>query len=253
MKKQNATVDLHVHFGQYYKIYYQPSTIIKCLHNNGIKEIWASSTTSCINWKNQDEKNQLLQDIEMEIKEAVFTANKYSINFTPLYWVIPQRHLEGESVEGIVKNSLYKGFKIHPRCGKWIENTPFIRELFEEVCVCANKYDMPILIHTGLDIVDAPDRFEEYFLKYSDVKFVLAHCKDTDKIIDLFSKYNNVYGDTSFCPNESYNKICEYGFSDRMQSGTDFPIPHWMKATKNESFLDEKELTLCYKKLKNKF
>ena len=81
MKKQNATVDLHVHFGQYYKTYYQPSTIIKCLYNNGIKEIWASSTTSCINWKNQDEKKQLLQDIEMEIKEAVFTANKYSINF----------------------------------------------------------------------------------------------------------------------------------------------------------------------------
>ena len=249
MKKQNATVDLHVHFGQYYNIYYQPSTIIKCLHNNGIKEIWESSTTSCINWKNQEEKNQLLHDIETEIIEAVSTANKYAINFIPLYWVIPKRRLEGETIEDIVKNSPYKGFKIHPRCGEWSENTPFVRDLFEEVCICAEKYAMPILIHTGINFVDAPDRFEEFFLKYSGVKFVLAHCKDTDKIIDLFSKYNNVYGDTSFCPNESYNKICKYGFKDRMQTGTDFPIPHWIEERGNKSFVDEKELNLSYKKL----
>lgn len=246
MKSQKVAADLHVHFGQYFDIYYQPATIIKCLHNNGIKEVWASSTTSCIEWKTQAEKHQLLQNIEKEITEAVMAANEYAIKLTPLYWVIPKRHLEGESIEDVIKNSLYKGFKIHPKCGEWSQNTPFIWKLFDEVCMYAQKHDMPILIHTGIEAVDIPNRFEEFFAKYNSVKFVLAHCKDTNKIVEMFSKYSNVYGDNSICPDEGYAEICKCGFKDRMQTGTDFPIPHWIEKRGSETLADEQELTLCY-------
>lgn len=34
-----------------------------------------------------------------------------------------------------------------------------------------------------------------------------------------------------------------------MQTGTDFPIPHWIEERGNKSFVDEKELNLSYKKL----
>ena len=241
--------DCHVHCGQYYEQYYQPASIVKALYNNGIKNAWLSSTTSCIEWSNQEEKEYLIRHIDDEIEEAVLTANDLGLNLTPLYWVIPQRHIDGEIVEDVIRYSYYKGFKIHTKVGGWDKDTAFTRKLFNEVCFCAEKYHFPILIHTGMDIVDSPKRFEKYFSNYKNVKFVLAHCKNTDEIIDLFSKYNNVFGDTSFCPIESYNKICEYGFSERMQSGTDFPIPHWIKAIKKEAFPDEEELTLCYKKL----
>lgn len=252
MKNRKTTVDLHVHFGQYYNVYYEPSIVIKCLFNNGIKEVWASSTTSCINWETEEEKRWLVHKIDKEITEAVLTANKYKMKFTPLYWVIPKRYIDGESVASIIRDSPYKGFKIHPRCGEWSKNIPLIHNLFEEVCICARKHSMPILIHTGIDAVDAPNRFEEFFSKYNDVKFVLAHCKDTDKIIDMFGKYSNVYGDTAFCPDESYKKIREYGFRDRMQIGTDFPITHWVEKHRNQPLVDEEELTLSYKKLKQK-
>lgn len=235
--------DYHVHCGQYYENYYQPASIIKALYNNGIKNAWLSSTTSCIEWSNHKEKEYLIKHINDEIEEAVLTANKLGLNLTPLYWVLPQRHIDGESVEDVIRYSYYKGFKIHTRVGDWSNDTPFIRNLFDRVCLCAEKYTFPILIHTGVDIVDSPNRFEEYFSKYKSVKFVLAHCKEISKIIELFKKYSNVYGDSAFCPEESYNIICEMGFKNRLQYGTDFPI----MCLNNKS---EKELRLYYKKIK---
>lgn len=235
--------DYHVHCGQYYENYYQPASIINALYNNGIKNAWISSTTSCIEWSNQEEKEYLIKHINDEIEEAILTANKLDLTLTPLYWVIPQRHIDGESVKSVIKNSHYKGFKIHTKVGEWQNDTPFVRNLFNEVCLCADKYSYPILIHTGVDIVDSPNRFEEYFSNYKNVKFVLAHCKESATIIELFKKYPNVYGDTAFCPKESYDLISKMGFKNRLQYGTDFPI----------MFLNnkaEKKLNSSYKKTK---
>ena len=227
MKKPKITADYHVHCGQYYETYYQPSTIIKSLYKNGIKEAWISSTTSCIEWTNLEEKEYLLKHIEEEITEAVFTAKKLGIELTPLYWVIPKRHFEGDKITMIMDNSLYKGFKIHPRIGDW----NIANQLFEEICHYASNHNLPILIHTGTDNIDSPKRFETYFSKYKTVKFILAHCKDTKNIIKIFSNFNNVCGDTAFCPKESYEEIKLAGFKDRIQFGTDFPITHWFEDT----------------------
>ena len=56
---------------------------------------------------------------------------------------------------------------------------------------------------------------------------MVAHCKDSAPIIELFSKYKNLYGDTAFCPKDSFDAICKAGFEDRMFYGTDFPVTHW--------------------------
>ena len=234
MVSNKITSDYHVHCGQYFNNYYQPATIIKCLYNNGIRNVWLSSTTSCIEWSTQEEKEYLITHVEDEIEEAVSTANILGLNLTPLYWVVPKRHKNGESIEDIIGNSYYKGFKIHTKVGEWANDTPFIIQLFENICLCAQKHNFPILIHTGIDKEDSPKRFEQFFLKYRNVKFVLAHCKDTDAVIDIFSKYNNVYGDTSFCPKDSYNKICLMGFHNKMQIGTDFPITHFFENTNSK-------------------
>ena len=94
-----------------------------------------------------------------------------------------------------------------------------------------------------MDTVDSPKRFEEYFSKYKNVKFVLAHCKESATIIELFKKYPNVYGDTAFCPKESYDLISKMGFKNRLQYGTDFPIMFLHNKA-------EKKLSLSYKNIK---
>lgn len=240
--------DLHVHCGQYFDAYYEPACVIKILHQNGIKKIWISSTSSCISWSTQEEKAEIINLIDEEIKCAIKAASLYKMNIIPLYWVSMQRHSEGESIDFIMNNSPYKGFKIHPKSGDWSVKNTNADKLFEEVCVYASKYFMPILIHSGIDNVDTPIRFEKFFGKYSDVRFVLAHCKNTQEIIRIFSNYNNVYGDVSFCPKESYKLILEKGYANRMQLGTDFPITYWFE-NKNENLNNlEYRLNQNYKK-----
>ncbi len=241
-------VDYHVHCGQYYETYYQPSNVIKALHGNGIKDVWISSTTSCISWESEEEKTYILQHIEDELKEAIEAAKRYGMNITPLYWVLPQRKQEGESIENIMDSSFYKGFKIHPKIGGWNLGSVLIETLMNEVCTYASKHSLPILIHTGIDESDSPAKFERFFGEYQTVKFVLAHCKNAEAVIGMFSKYKNVYGDVAFCPKESYEKICASGFIERLQIGTDFPITYWYSSKSKVSKAQKSDLIFNYKK-----
>ena len=240
--------DYHVHCGQYHDIYYEPSTIVKILSKCGIQEAWISSTTSCVSWGNKEEKEYLVRHIEDEIEEACFMASKCKIDLTPLYWVIPQRHFDGESVESIMKNSHYKGFKIHPQNGGWNDEV-VSNKLFAEVCEYAEKHNYPILIHTGEDKNVEPSRFEKFFKEFSRVRFVLAHCKEPKKVIGLFKKYDNIYGDTAFCSKKSLMIIQNSGLSKKMQAGTDFPITHWYYHAKEIGIASEEELLRNYRQV----
>jgi len=244
-----SAVDYHIHIGQFYDEYYQPSAVIRALGICGVKDAWVSSSGSFASWNNEQEKSHVLRYIESEIEEALLAAKEFHMNLVPLYWVIKRRHLEGESIEDVMLNSHYKGFKIHPKDGSWDKEDPTSDRVFDEVCAYASANDLPILIHTGEDLLVLPNRFEEFFSKYPNVKFILAHCKEFEKIIALFLKYENVYGDTAFCPENSYNKICGAGFKSRMQFGTDFPITHWYYRTEDTHEVNERNLTENYKEL----
>ena len=248
---EKIIADYHVHCGQYYDCYFQPAHVIKSLAVNRIKEAWISSTTSCISWRNQKEKNYLIKHINFEISEAVHVAKECAINLTPLYWVVPQRHFEGESVADIMDNSLYKGFKIHTKIG-WDFDSDFINNLFRDICEYALKTNIPILIHTGIDNIDCPKRFEYFYSEYKNVKFVLAHCKNTEEIIKLFRNYDNVYGDTAFCPQDCLKKIFNAGFINRMHFGSDFPINYWFEMTDKKKKNYKNDLIISYKNLVSK-
>lgn len=225
--KQQASCDYHVHCGQFRDKYYSPDTILCALHKNGVKKVWISSTTSCIQWKNSKEKEDLLWFIEKEIEEACELGRKYEIDVLPLYWVIPQRHFEGDTIAKVMDGSLYCGFKVQPIFSAWSEADPAADQLFDEICCYAAQKSLPILIHTGEDSNVRPRRFERFFKKYPNVHFVLAHCKQASEIIKVFKQYPNTCGDTAFCPADNYQEICRAGFADRMQMGTDFPITNW--------------------------
>ena len=248
MKRNKIYQDYHIHIGQYNNLYYYPLMILKILYKNGIKDVWVSSTTSCIKRNNNEEKQNLIHIIENEIKDVVDFGYKHKMNIVPLYWVLPQRYLDGESIKSIMDNSLYKGFKIHTYSEEWNEDNSYVDSLLNDVFDYANEHSLPVLIHTGEDSHVHPKRFEKYFSKYPSVKFVLAHCKKSEPIIDLFTKYKNVYGDIAFCPIESYKNISVAGFKNRMQIGSDFPITDWIKKGCQKKDVTEFRLNKNYKK-----
>lgn len=241
--------DHHVHCGQYESAYFQPAYVIQALHVNGIKRIWLSSSTSNIVWLNKDEKHMLIKHVEDELKEAMAVGRDENVEVLPLYWVVPQRHHEGESIADVMNAFPYCGFKIHPRMKGWEKYEPEIESLLFDICEYAESYRLPVLIHTGVDVIDSPDRFENLFSKYSTVTFTLAHCRKTDTIIRLFSQYSNVNGDCAFCPEESIKEINNAGYSERMHFGTDFPITFWYEKSPENRTVTYKELSEHYRKL----
>lgn len=247
IKNGKIVADYHIHFGQFYDVYYQPAYVIGALATNGVKEAWGSSTTACLRWNTPEEKQYILSHIEEEIKEALCAAKKYKINFKPLYRVIPNLHSEGERVNDIMNNSSYKGFKIHP-LDEGFENEAVTNILMEEICEYASVHQFPILIHTGEDACVAPERFEKFFDRYKNVKFVLAHCKEAERVIPLFQRYDNVFGDTAFCPRKSFHRICNSGYKNRMQIGTDFPVTHWFDEGGRIKYESQKTLSFIYRK-----
>lgn len=222
--------------------------MIGALAANGVKEAWGSSTTACLRWTTPEEKQRIVSHIADEIKEALLAAKQYDIRFIPLYRVVPKLHSEGLRVKEVMDSSPYRGFKIHP-LDEGFENEFLANSLMEEVCEYASAHQFPVLIHTGEDLCVAPERFETFFGRFRNVKFVLAHCKEAERVIRLFKKHANVFGDTAFCPYESYHKICECGYGNRIQTGTDFPVTHWFGSDKKCGRVSKRALISNYKKV----
>jgi len=66
-----SAVDYHIHIGQFYDEYYQPSAVIRALGICGVKDAWVSSSGSFASWNNEQEKSHVLRYIESEIEEAL--------------------------------------------------------------------------------------------------------------------------------------------------------------------------------------
>ena len=122
----------------------------------------------------------------------------------------------------------------------------YFADKLTEIFKFADFYNLPIYIHTGCSECDQPLQFERWFKYFPKVEVHLAHCKDPKPIITIFSKYKNIYGDTAFCPSDSYNAICKAGFKERMLFGTDFPITHYFnnhlfgkKISMKEQYLED--------------
>ena len=143
----------------------------------------------------------------------------------------------------------YKGLVVHPFLNDWNTADKKRADLLTKVFEFAKENNYELYFHTGFSPTDNPLNFEKWFVEYPQVKVHLAHCKNPEPIIELFSKCENLVGDTAFCPQDSYEAICKAGFKDRMFFGTDFPISHWYQHCGEENFpADEQVLTESYRK-----
>lgn len=217
--------DCHVHIGQFYDSYWQPHTIIETLKKNGVHGCYFSSTTSCLKWSSDEEKQYILKHIEDEVDEALFIAKKINFDGKALYWPIIEHHKDGFTIEEVMKSKKYSGFKIHTLQSGWDDvNDKYIYTLFDEICHYADLKKMPILIHCGVNECSYPSRFDEWFGKYKDIKFILAHMRPVDIVINEMAKHENVWADTALAEEGDIKKVFDAGFADRVLYGTDYPF-----------------------------
>ena len=253
--------DHHTHIGLYYKTYYDFHDVFLALKNNGV----AQTTTAYLTPRFNDEKNALdfFYAVQEELKEAKAFAEKIGLKVNFLYWADPLvlKNIKLEKIWGIKEmvvsrasttagsgttTAKYFGIALHPIIHAWTKDFP---EILTDIFRFAQNQNIPIFLHTGVSENDEPLQFEKWFSAFPEVKVRLAHCKDSKAIIKLFTKYENLTGDTAFCPKDSLDAICRAGFENRMFFGTDFPITHWFEHRDEENILaDEKILTESYAK-----
>ena len=185
--------DTHVHFGQFEDVYYSPHTVIETLAAHNVKGAYLSSTTSCMAWNDENEKEIIITHIKDEFEEAILCAKKLKFKLYPVYWIIPKRHFENDTFSDVFSETPYQGLKIHPRAHDWNLKNEKIRDLMDCACQFAESRKIPIFIHTGYCEFESPEKFEEWYKNYPSVTFILLHCKKTDSVKTLFERYTKAF------------------------------------------------------------
>jgi predicted TIM-barrel fold metal-dependent hydrolase len=211
-------IDAHVHIGQFNQIWYDPDLVIKTVLQAGVERIVFTSTTSC-------KENVRYTEVEKEV-EGVLSAYD-SKNIKPLLWYNPNYHKQGLGIEKVMQSLPYAGIKIHPRAHNWDLSNKHTLSILEELFGYADQYQLPVLIHTGVDKIDEADKFGSYFPKYPKAKVVLAHCKPPHQVLQLLLENRNTFFDTSYVLEEDVYFFFLRGLSDRIILGSDFPTTHY--------------------------
>ncbi|MDR3049873.1 MAG: amidohydrolase [Elusimicrobiota bacterium] len=214
-------IDTHIHIGQFKDRYYDPLEVLTTVFEAGIKEAFFSSITA------SDTATFTYSAIEREISEVLSALGTSSDRAKPLLWYVPEYAKQGINIEKAFKNLPYCGFKIHPLENKWDLSDKNTVAIANEIFEYAQQNNLFVLIHTGNSGVDAANKFNDFFRKYSRVKFALAHARPLAQAIDMLSKYPNVCVDTAFLSLESLNEIINAGFASRILLGSDFPVTQY--------------------------
>lgn len=245
---QSAMHDHHTHIGQFYDVYYDFHDVFSALKDNGVTATTFAYLTPL--FEKSEPAIEFYRAMTDEVKDALAFAEEIGLEANALYWIDPMVLFGGVTLDSIMSDVDYKGLVIHPFLNDWNPANEKNARLLTGVFEFADKSKYDIYFHTGCSERDEPLQFEKWFADFPNVKVHLAHCKDPEPIIELFSRHENLVGDTAFCPEDSYKAICAAGFKDRMFFGTDFPITHyWETRNSSNKTADRKMLTENYRRL----
>lgn len=140
-------------------------------------------------------------------------------------WVKPATETADETLERMIKDNLdiVKGIKMHAYHSKTATDDDRMIPYVE----LAQKYDLPVLIHTGNGQYDSVYRVYNMAKRYPEVKFILGHMglgTDNKEAVHLLGCADNLYGDTAWVPMETTIEVIKKYGSKRMVFGSDSPI-----------------------------
>lgn len=219
-------IDTHVHIGTIAKFNMPKEMLLESINKYGIDYVLVSNIEGAEFDDNQNPIPKEFQHSQKEInEEAIELARNHPNRIGVLMWARPSA--EGctkEFEEIIAKNrDVVYGIKIHPYHSK----SSFESIEIERYIKLAEKYDLPIVVHTATDFESSPQRVYNMAVKYPKVNFVMVHMglgTDNEEAIELISKLPNLYGDTTWVKPENSLKMIRKCGIDKLLFGTDSPI-----------------------------
>ncbi|MBQ3512206.1 MAG: amidohydrolase family protein [Lachnospiraceae bacterium] len=175
------------------------------------------------------ELNPLPKEFQVSQKDSFLRTIQFArrnpgkIGIMP--WIKPATEGMDEELEQLIRENrdIVKGIKVHP----FHSNTFFHSDRMEPYIELAQKYELPVMSHTGgCEAADAKYVYE-MALKYPKVNFIMAHMglgTDNKDAINLMEKADNLYADTAWVPVSSTIEIIKRFGSKRIFFGSDSPI-----------------------------
>ncbi|NQU98181.1 amidohydrolase family protein [Candidatus Woesearchaeota archaeon] len=153
--------------------------------------------------------------------QRIFDAcKKYPDRFIPFFRLDPKKKWKKE-LELRVKQG-FVGIKLHPVRQKFRIDSKDSVEIFKR----AKKYNLVVLIHTGLGMSELSQQIKSLLAKVPDVKIILGHSAfvDMNKVIKAVKDKPNVYFEISAIRVFDFYNLITNISSKRILFGTDYPF-----------------------------
>ena len=141
------------------------------------------------------------------------------------FWCKPHYEVATDAIDKMIAENrdVIVALKVHPT----LSNLSFTDEKMHPYLKLAEKYQLPVIVHTADDEVANPMRVYEMACLYPQLNFIMAHMGlGSDNVIatELIALLPNLFGDTAWVPMESTINFIKKIGSQKLFFGTDLPI-----------------------------
>ncbi|WP_244834993.1 TatD family hydrolase [Clostridium sp. BJN0001] len=219
-------IDTHTHIGTIAKFNMPKDMLIKSMDKYNIDYALISNIEGAEFDEYQKPIPKEFQHSQKEINEsAIEFARQYKDRIGVCMWTKPSTEGCTEEFENMIieNRDIVYGIKFHPYHSKIAFDSPKV----EEYMYLAEKYNLPVVVHTDKGPHASPYKVYKMALKHPNIKFVMVHMgleTDNEEAIDLISKLPNLYGDTTWVKPENALKMIKKCGIDKLLFGTDSPI-----------------------------
>lgn len=227
-------IDNHVHMGWYSNGYHSPVEVWLALKKAGIDKCAVSSTSTCA---------ELYNNIKTEFCQLMAIAGQE--NIFPILWITPLMIKKEWPLKKLIHSKIeWRGIKLHFLANREFYSNPTL--VLKVVDLSYSLGNLPILLHTGEWKYCHAGYFENLISHNPGIKFILAHGRPLNELLSLMKKYNNVWTDCSFMPEEHLKTLCNHSLTERILFGTDAPVNTvYYPFLLTEDFIKNKIIEVC--------
>ena len=217
-------IDTHTHIGTTLGFDMKESDILYMMKEYKISKVILSST-DCVTHDHSRQpipKDLLHSHIDTNLRAIKFARENKGKIYVAV-WVNPYEDVS--ALDELVAENLdvIRAIKFHP----YHSACPFDTKLIDKYIKLAQKYNLPVVTHTGDSDCDDVKLVYKVAKNYPDVNFVMVHMglgTDNSEAIELISKLPNLYGDTTWVSVDSTLRFLEVCGDDKIVFGSDAPI-----------------------------
>lgn len=219
-------IDSHVHISNILGFYMTEAMVLEMMEKYHVDYVLLSNCDAAEYGHDGKLLPKEQQKSQAEcFKRAIAFAKEQPGRIGILPWIKPTIETADAELEQLIAENrdVVKGMKMHAFHSRMATDdermVPFVE--------LAQKYELPLMIHTGGCEEASPKRVGNMAKRFPDVTFIMAHMglgTDNMEAIEVMGEAENLIADTAWVPMKSTVEIIKRYGSHRIVFGSDSPI-----------------------------